>query len=368
MKKISFLLLIIILIFGCTPKNKTEEKNAIKIGAILPLTGSASELALQHKRGLDFAIKELNRKYNEDGYIIKLVLEDDQNDPKKSVAAVNKLIDQDKVIVVITVMSSPSLAIAPILKKHNIPHFANCGNPYITSENSNVFRNFPSTDLEVRTVIDFIKDSTDFKTGAILYIDDAYGKGAEEMSIKLFPKNGIEIIETEAFGKSGTNTKTAAIKVVDKNPDFIYVYGYGKPTANVINNLKEIGFSGQICGSYNFSQPPLTTISRQSIDQSIYTVPTYDKNGEEKSPAFWKNYLKEYNEPPLWNGVIEYDAINIIIKAYLNKPENYTLIESLKTIGDYKGVGGMYHYSDSKDWLLPMSIATSINGEVKYLK
>lgn len=86
MKKINYLLLFIILFFGCTPKNKTIEKNIIKIGAILPLTGSASELALQHKKGLDFAIKELNRKYKDKEYTFKLILEDDQNDPKKSVA------------------------------------------------------------------------------------------------------------------------------------------------------------------------------------------------------------------------------------------------------------------------------------------
>jgi len=91
-----------------------KENQVIEIGAILPLTGTGSEIGQQHKMGLDLAVEEINNSggINNKSLIIKY--EDDKNDQKLTVTAFNKLADIDRVPLIITVMSGPSMAIYPL--------------------------------------------------------------------------------------------------------------------------------------------------------------------------------------------------------------------------------------------------------------
>jgi branched-chain amino acid transport system substrate-binding protein len=363
MKKYFVVLLLALIALSCSKKEET-----IKIGAILPLTGSAAELAGQHKQGLESAISELNNSRG-DKIKYELVLDDDQNDPKNTVNLLQKQLNVDKIRAVITVTSSPSLAIAPIADKNNIPLFANCGHPTITSQYKSVFRNFPSSAQEIIRMSKFVSGTLKVNKIFFLYIDDAFGKGAEKVVLSEFPAVGIDIVGTEAYGKEATDVRTIIVKAVSKHSGAIYVYGYGMPTAQIVNKLRETGYKGIILGSYNFSQPPLTTISASSIEGSYYTVPTFQKAGKNIAAEFWNTFEKKYNTPPLWNMVVEYDAIMILDKAIqLEKGKNISLIEALNQIGNYSGIGGNYIFQNTKDWLLPMSIATVKSGQVDYIE
>jgi len=136
-----------------------KENQVIEIGAILPLTGTGSEIGQQHKMGLDLAVEEINNSggINNKSLIIKY--EDDKNDQKLTVTAFNKLADIDRVPLIITVMSGPSMAIYPLSIQKEVVLFANCGHPEITSLSNWVFRNFPTSKHEAETMVKFAKIS-----------------------------------------------------------------------------------------------------------------------------------------------------------------------------------------------------------------
>ena len=57
----NILIIIIILAFvGCDCKQKINQKEFIRIGAILPLTGDAAQAGLNTKQGIDLAIELVN--------------------------------------------------------------------------------------------------------------------------------------------------------------------------------------------------------------------------------------------------------------------------------------------------------------------
>lgn len=355
---------------GCDRSSNKATPKQVTIGAILPLTGSAAELAIQHRRGLEFAIDQLNRVGGVDGKRLVLIVEDDQNDSKMTVAAFRKLIVTDKAQVVVTVMSGPSMAIAPIADQEDIILFANCGHAQVTTLHKNVFRNFPSSNLEVRRMAAFAAEPLKLKRLWLLYIDDAYGQGARDIALKEFPARGIEVLGTDGYGKTGVDIRSALVRVVSQSPDAVYVYGYGKATADVVNQLREVGYKGTLLGSYNFSQPPVTTVSKDGIEGSYYTVPNFSYGTTAQGAAFLDSYRDKYSEDPLWNGAVEYDAILIIARALeIAVKEKVSLQAALRRVGSFVGVAGEYEYDPtSKDWLTPMSIAHVASGTVEYVK
>jgi branched-chain amino acid transport system substrate-binding protein len=365
--KINKLLLILFLIFLISGCGKKQEK-VVNIGVIMPLSGAGAELANQHLKGIEFAVDELNSRQNSIKY--KLTIEDDQNIPQYAVNALQKLEENENIDLVITVISNSSLAIAPIINNNSKSIlFANCGHPTITTMYKRTFRNFPSTKLEVNSISKFAKDYLQLNSISMLYIDDAYGIGALDMVKIEFPKYNINLITAESYGKLATDSRASIIKVLSKKPEAIYVYGYGLSTATVLNQLHELGYKGKLLGTYNFSQPPISTISKNSIDGAYFTVPFFDKTGKDSSKLFWEMYSNKYHEPPLWNTVVEYDAIMIFDKAIIHSSkDSKDIITSLVDIGDYKGIGGLYKYDRvNNEWLLPMDVAKYEKGNIKYM-
>ncbi len=354
--------LVLSLFTGCARK----EPDVIKIGAILPLTGSAAEIAEQHKMGIDLAVEKINMEGGINGKKLEVIYEDDKNDPKEAVNAFSKLADINRLPIIITVMSASSMAVYPIAEKKRVVLFANCGHPDITSLSDWVFRNFPTSKHEAKVMMKFIYEHLKIKNLAVLYINDAFGEGAMNVIRDESKNYGINILISESFEKDATDFKTLISKVIKKNPEAIYIYGYGKANGIVVKQTRELGFKGYILGSYNFSMEPTLSIASQALEGSIFTAPTFNANSrDEKTIEFVSEFIKRYQKMPIWNSVIEYDAINLITQAIKNSGysgENIRMY--LKNYGDFEGIAGKYTYLPVGEWMCELSIKTIKNGEI----
>ena len=111
MKNIWLWLVVVIVLVGgyfvffSKPQDVAAEK--IRIGVIAPLTGIAADYGAEMKAGIEAA----------GGTNVEFVFEDDKCDPKEAVTAYKKLVDFDKVSLIIgPACGSPQEAIAPLLK------------------------------------------------------------------------------------------------------------------------------------------------------------------------------------------------------------------------------------------------------------
>ena len=104
-KKIRTLLLVIALICLLAAPALAERgvtKDTIKLGLILVKTGPVAALGLPDGHGMVDYMKYLNDQGGIHGRKVEVIWEDDEFQPPKSVAALQKLIHRDKVLTVIT--------------------------------------------------------------------------------------------------------------------------------------------------------------------------------------------------------------------------------------------------------------------------
>jgi len=360
-----FLVLILLPTISCKKEPKEE---FIKIGAILPLTGSAAEIAEQHKMGIDLAVEKINAGGGINEKKLEVIYEDDKNDPKITVSCFNKLVDINKVPVVITVMSGPSMAVYPLAEQKKVILFANCGHPEITILSDWVFRNFPTSKHEAQTMMKFAANKLKIKNIAVLYINDAFGEAALNIVRKECKNYGINLLITEPFEKDSSDFRTQITKVINKKPEAIYIYGYGKSNGFVVKQTREFGFKGYILGSYNFSVEPTKSIAAPSLEGTIFTLPSFDpSSSNEKVINFVEEFEKKYgyNSLPVWNSVIEYDAVIIIAKAIKNGGYSSEQIKRyLENLGDFECVAGRYSYLPGGEWMCELSIKKFKNGKI----
>src|SRR5208282_559405 len=69
----------------------------ILIGAYGPITGAAAFIGLGGRDGMNLAVKEINEAGGINGRKLEVLFEDDAFSPARALAAVKKLVDEDKV-------------------------------------------------------------------------------------------------------------------------------------------------------------------------------------------------------------------------------------------------------------------------------
>lgn len=361
-----FVSLILLFTPGC--KKSPKESQIIKIGVIFPLTGPAALIGEQHRSGLDLAVEKINSMKILGDRTIKLIYEDDSADPKNSISLMQKLINVERVPIVITAMSGSSMAALPIAETNKVILFANCGHPDIAKNSKWVFRNFPSSRQEVETMLPFLFETKKVKKLGILYINDSYGEGAKNVIKENVNKYGGEVVFSEPFQSNMPDQKNLLTKVLSVESDALYVFGYGDPTANILLQIGELKYKGLIVGSYNFSGPPITVIARDVIENSAFTAPKFTfESDNPKIVEFIAEYKRKFNEMPIWNTVVEYDAINILVEALkqIEEINGEKIKEQLDKIKEFDGLAGLYKKNDYGEWLAPLTIKTFKQGNIQ---
>ena len=98
--------------------------NEILIGSVQDLSGPIAALGKWVRNGMQMRVDEINAQGGIHGRKIKLLMEDSAYDPKKAVLAVQKLVNQDKVFMVVGHMGTAhNNAAMPIQFEKNIANF-----------------------------------------------------------------------------------------------------------------------------------------------------------------------------------------------------------------------------------------------------
>lgn len=228
--------------FGCAKKEEKE----IKIGAILPLTGTSAQLGETARNGLVLAEQNINAKGGIKGKKLRIIFEDGMADPNLSLSAFKKLAIVDKVKIILTTHSSVGLALAPLADQQKVILFVHASHPRITGKSAFVFRHSNIAEQESSIIADFL-DKQSTKKCALAIMDDDYGLIFREKLNQAFSEYRISNVSDVLYDKSETDFKTVAQKLLaDRKPDTIIIAGLGNGVGILMRRLKEFGYKGDI--------------------------------------------------------------------------------------------------------------------------
>src|SRR5262252_10514633 len=128
-------------------------QETIKIGVTQPLTGAFAASGNYVAQGAKIAEDEINKAGGVLGKQIQLIIEDNKSNPTEAVSTVEKLIQKDKVPVLIGAWSSTlTLAVMPKLEEYKVPMIVETSSSgkITTSGNPYVFRISPTSAMEAK--------------------------------------------------------------------------------------------------------------------------------------------------------------------------------------------------------------------------
>ena len=151
----------------------------IKIGAILGISGRFAFVGEPQKQALELAQQRINADGGIAGRQVEFVIYDDEVDETKSVPLTNRLISEDKVVAIIgPSITVPALAIQPIVERAKMPNMTLTSKAiWEGKEDSFVFHTTPREEVEVKSILSFIKDELKTTKVGVIYDRQPYGTG-----------------------------------------------------------------------------------------------------------------------------------------------------------------------------------------------
>ncbi len=292
----------------------------IKVGVVLPLTGTEAKFGEIERNSFLMALDEINGQGGIKGKRIELVLEDDTSKPDIGRGAMEKVITQDKVVVVGGgYASSVTFAMAAVAQQRKVPFVVNTGSDDKITEQGwdHVFRLNPPASEYPTALNSFLGEVVKPKTVAILYEKSNFGQSSSKSFAEQCEKAGYKVVVKEGYDSGAVDFKPLLIKVKSANPDMIYMVSYLMDAALLMRQSKELDINPKLFvgGGAGFTLPEFYGNAGAAADY-VYSATLWTETVPYAgAKAYYDNYRKKYGQPTEYHGAEAYANMYVIADA-----------------------------------------------------
>ena len=299
-------------------------QDTIKIGVTQPLTGAFAASGNYVAQGAKIAEEEINKAGGVLGKKLQLVIEDNKSNPTEAVATAEKLINSDKVPVLMGAWSSTlTLAVMPKLEEYKVPMLVETSSSgkITTSGNPYIFRISPTSEMEAKAFAPLFK-KMNIKKADFLATNNDFGLGASKEFSQAAKDNGVEVGVMETMDPKATDFSAQLAKIKASGGDTLFVTTAVEQITLILKQAKDQQLSQRIITTGGSNSPDqLIAQAGDAANGSSHLVfftpwfPEAVKNPEiaKTFVALWNE--KKHNVGGLTEGFRGWDGLNVIAAA-----------------------------------------------------
>jgi branched-chain amino acid transport system substrate-binding protein len=339
----------------------------VKIGLSMPLTGGLAGGGKSALLAMQIWRDEINAKGGLLGRQVELVSYDDQSSPTNVPAIYTKLLDIDKVDLVISSYATNQIAPAmPIVMQRNLMFMALFGTGVNdTFKYDKYFQILPNgKETRLAPSLGFLQTAMSMdpkpQTIALVGADAEYAQtviaGARETVAKL----GLKVVYDRSYPPSTTDYTPIVRAIQAANPDVVFVASYPPDSVGIVRAANEIGLKPKMFGGGMIGLA-FTPIKGQlgPLLNGIVAYDVYEPEPTMKFPGI-EEFLKRYQEKAAAQGV---DPLGYYLPPY-SYAEMQILAEAITKVGSldqaklaaylhqttFKTIVGDVKFADNGEW------------------
>jgi len=346
------LFIVAALVAGCssTPATPPEpsgqeepsagEPEVIKIGFVNHLTGDAAVYGTSMKKGAEVALAEINNMGGINGKKFEVIFEDDRLNPTDAISAARKLVEVDKVPIVMGSSSSTiTLSILPLMQEMGAILMNSVSTaPSLRDYPGTYFGLMPTDEAQGLEWVNFAKDIGEM-SAAVMYINNDYGIGVKEAFVKEFQAAGGNLLIAEPHDVGKADFRTELLKVKAKDPKLIFIVSHVKEGSIIFKQARELGMDVQWVGDVALESKEVIDLAGPAAEGLICL-----RVGSKQTPEYERfaaAFRSLHNEDPtIWSD-FAYDTMWLAAKAVAEAGTDPQAIRDyLWSVKDYPGASG----------------------------
>lgn len=310
----------------------------ITLGSIQDLSGPIAGFGKQARLGMMLAVDEINEQGGINGRKIKLIVEDSAYDPKKAVLAAQKLVNQDKIFMMVGhIGTAQNMAAMPVQFEKNVINFFPITAAREMYEPFDRLKySFAATYFDqMRNAVPKLAKEKAAKKVCTMYQDDDFGlevlKGGEA-GLKTI---GMDFAEKTSYKRGATDFSSQVSKMQASGCDMIVLGTIIRETIGAIGTARKLGYNPIFLASSAGYTDLIHKLGGKPMDGLYATMTVQNPYTDEQSQPirFWANkYKTKFNEDPTVFSVYGYTIINTFANAATKSGKTLTTDTFIKSM------------------------------------
>ncbi|TSA51263.1 amino acid ABC transporter substrate-binding protein [archaeon] len=373
MKKCLFVMFLTVILGSLIGMSSlAAEQGPVKIGVLLPLTGTQAVMAEDLQEGFLIAQEQINAAGGVLGRRLELIIEDTETRPTPGMDAARKLVELDRVPVITGGFSSGvMLPIAEYCQERGIlvvsqpptsPLFRDVGD-YIFLVN--VLDNYKG-----KVIGEFAFKDSGLKRFALMFMNNAFGQALKQETIKNLDALGAEVVTVVDYELNKVDYKAELTRLFAKDPEAVIATFYANEGFIAAKQAYEMGL-------LNVDEVPwYCPEMASSFAKALEEIPEVVEGIKGLNPLapeslFMEAFREKKGRDPITAySAMNYDALIMIAMAinFANSADSTAIRDALPKISQwYRGqsTGGDKRFDeDGMQGFGQYSKVILINGEV----
>lgn len=365
---------------GDLPGARAQSPPAVRVGFSSAMTGPSAITG----EGVKWAAQMLADEYNARGGImgrkIELYFGDNAGTPGEAVSAVRKLVDVDRVDVIIgQTHSGACLGALPVVKELAVPMVIEaCSHPKIREligKNGNewAFRVNPDDVMLAGQFAKFMAQSST-KTVSIFAQNDDFGRGAAAAYDVAFKKNGIKLVSTEFFDRGQADYRPVLTRVKRANPEAVLLVMLASEGSVFMRQFREVGLTQKLYARGSMATVEFLYQVKDSpsiadgLVEATYWTPALD-------PAWEKQWLERWKVPVRVHGSLAAIAFRYAVAPAIEqaikktgRADRKAIRDALEEIDIPNTPVGRIKFDDTHQAFINMLLVEISGGQLKVLE
>ena len=323
---------------GAAMAQQGVTKDTITLGSIQDLSGPLAGFGKQVRLGMMLRVDEANEQGGVDGRKIELKVEDSGYDPKRAVLAAQKLVNQDKIFMMVGhIGTAQNMAAMPVQFSKNVINFFPVTAAREMYEPFNRLKySFAATYYDqIRLALPKLMKEKNAKKVCTIYQDDEFGLEVERGGEAALKAMGMEYAEKTSFKRGATDFSSQIAKLKAASCDFVVLGTIIRETIGAIGESRKTGFNPTFLGSSAAYTDLIHKLGGKAMDGLYATMTVQHPYLDEASQPirFWANkYKTKFNEDPTVFSVYGYDIIDAFIRGANKAGKNLSTDSFIKAM------------------------------------
>ena len=339
----------------------------IKIGSVLSVTGPAAFLGDPELKTLQMYVEDINKKGGVLGRPLELVHYDDGSDAGKANGFTKRLIDDDKVdILVGGTTTGATMSAAPLVEKAGIPFISLAGAVVIVEPVKKWIFKTPHTDrMAAEKVFEDMKKRGLTKV-ALFAETSGFGQSGKKETEGVAAKYGITLVANETYGPKDTDMSPQLTKIKNTaGVQAVFIFGLGQGPAIATKNYKQLGITLPLYHAHGVGSEEFIKLSGPAAEgvrlpaAALLVANKLAANDPQKPivTAYSKAYNDKWKSDVSSFGGHAYDGLMIAVDAIkrAKSTDKAAVRDAIEATKGYVGTGGIVNMSATDHMGLDLS-------------
>jgi branched-chain amino acid transport system substrate-binding protein len=325
----------------------------IRIGAFLSVTGPAAFLGDPEQKTLELYIGKLNAAGGVLGRKLELVAYDDGGDAEKARTFAKRLIEQDRVdLIVGGTTTGTTMAAVPLVEAAQMPFVSLAGAVVIVEPVKRWVFKTPHTDRMACEKIFVDMRGRNIGRIALISGPGGFDKSMRGQCLDVAKNHGIQVVADETYG-AGDTDMTAQLTKIKNTPGVQAVLnaGFGQGPAIVTKNFRQVAMTVPLYQSHGVASKEFIKLAGDAAEgvrlpaAALLVAESLPESDPQKKVVvgYKREYEAKYKSEVSTFGGHAYDGLMLAVEAIkkTGTAEKAKVRDALESIRGYMGTAGV---------------------------